>query len=281
MIIWLTSYPKSGNTWVRAFLAAYYHSKDGVFDFKLLEKIDQYPKAKYFDKKIDKPGEINQYWNSSQEKISIKKEIKIFKTHNSLLAINGNNFTSPKHTLGFIYIVRDPRNVLTSLKNHYDLEYEEAIDFMQNENKFIYDDRKKNQELDYANFQFLSSWSNHYKSWMNTNVFSKILIKYEDLILDPIKNFRNLVLYTNSLIKIDEKINEKKIQKCIETTNFELLKKKEENSGFPESVYSKKLKKNISFFNLGSRNQWNETVPKNLHKKINEIYKKDLEILGY
>ncbi|MDC0855606.1 sulfotransferase domain-containing protein [Candidatus Pelagibacter sp.] len=281
MIIWLTSYPKSGNTWVRAFLAAYYHSKDGVFDFKLLEKIDQYPKAKYFDKKIDKPGEINQYWNSSQEKISIKKEIKIFKTHNSLLAINGNNFTSPKHTLGFIYIVRDPRNVLTSLKNHYDLEYEEAIDFMQNENKFIYDDRKKNQELDYANFQFLSSWSNHYKSWMNTNVFRKILIKYEDLILDPIKNFRNLVLYTNSLIKIDEKINEKKIQKCIETTNFELLKKKEENSGFPESVYSKKLKKNISFFNLGSRNQWNETVPKNLHKKINEIYKKDLEILGY
>ena len=281
MIIWLTSYPKSGNTWVRAFLAAYYHSKDGVFDFKLLEKIDQYPKAKYFDKKIDKPGEINKYWNSSQEKISIKKEIKIFKTHNSLLAINGNNFTSPKHTLGFIYIVRDPRNVLTSLKNHYDLEYEEAIDFMQNENKFIYDDRKKNQELDYANFQFLSSWSNHYKSWMNTNVFRKILIKYEDLILDPIKNFRNLVLYTNSLIKIDEKINEKKIQKCIETTNFELLKKKEENSGFPESVYSKKLKKDISFFNLGSRNQWNETVPKNLHKKINEIYKKDLEILGY
>ena len=64
---------------------------------------------------------------------------------------------------------------------------------MQNENKFIYDDRKKNQELDYANFQFLSSWSNHYKSWMNTNVFRKILIKYEDLILDPIKNFRNLV----------------------------------------------------------------------------------------
>ena len=118
--------PKKWKYMVRAFLAAYYHSKDGVFDFKLLEKIDQYPKAKYFDKKIDKPGEINQYWNSSQEKISIKKEIKIFKTHNSLLAINGNNFTSPKHTLGFIYIVRDPRNVLTSLKNHYDLEYERS-----------------------------------------------------------------------------------------------------------------------------------------------------------
>ena len=53
MIIWLASYPKSGNTWIRAFLAAYYYSRDGIFDFKLLEKIDQYPKAKYFDKKIE------------------------------------------------------------------------------------------------------------------------------------------------------------------------------------------------------------------------------------
>ena len=278
MIIWLTSYPKSGNTWVRAFLAAYYHSKDGIFDFKLLEKIDQYPKAKYFDKKINKPGEINLYWNSSQEKISSTKEIKIFKTHSSLVAINGNNFTSPKHTLGVIYIVRDPRNVLTSLKNHYELEYGEAIEFMQNEKKFIYDSRGL---IDYANFQFLSSWSNHYKSWINTNEFKKKIIKYEDLIKDPGKNFKDLIIYINSLSKIDDKIDDKKIQNCIETTNFELLKKKEEDLGFPESILSSKSKKNITFFNLGSKNKWHEIVPKKWHKKINEIFKKDLKILEY
>ena len=281
MIIWLASYPKSGNTWIRAFLTAYYYSRDGIFNFKLLEKIDQYPKAKYFDKKIEKPGDINLYWNSSQEKISIKKEVKILKTHNSLLAINGNNFTSPKHTLGVIYIVRDPRNVLTSLKNHYDIGYNEAIEFMQNEKKYIYDNREENIKLDFANFQFLSSWSNHYKSWTNTSGFKKIVIKYEDLILDPTKNFRNLIIYVNSLLKKNDTIDDKKIKMCIETTNFELLKKKEESSGFPESVYSNKLKKNVTFFNLGFKNQWNEAVPKDLHKKINEIYKKDLEILGY
>ena len=281
MIIWLASYPKSGNTWIRAFLAAYYYSRDGIFDFKLLKKIDQYPKAKYFDKKIEKPGDISLYWNSSQEKISNKKEVKIFKTHNSLLAINKNNFTSTKHTLGVIYIVRDPRNVLTSLKNHYDIGYNEAIEFMQNERKYIYDNREENTKLDFANFQFLSSWSNHYKSWTNTSAFKKIVIKYEDLVSDPTKNFRNLISYVNSLIKKNDIIDDKKIQMCIETTNFELLKKKEESSGFPESVYSNKLKKNVTFFNLGFKNQWNEAVPKDLHKKINEIYKKDLEILGY
>lgn len=140
---------------------------------------------------------------------------------------------------------------------------------------------KKNNELDFANFQFLSSWSNHYRSWMNVNFSKKVVIKYEDLILDPFINFRNLVIYINSLTKTKDKIDDEKIQKCIETTNFELLRKKEKNSGFPESVYSVKLKKNITFFNLGSKNQWREIVPQDLHKKINEIYKKDLEILGY
>ena len=33
MIIWLASYPKSGNTWVRALLSAYLYSNDGSFSF--------------------------------------------------------------------------------------------------------------------------------------------------------------------------------------------------------------------------------------------------------
>ena len=74
MIIWLASYPKSGNTWVRSLLSAYYYSEDGNFSFELLKNIDQYPQKKYFDVKIDKPGEVNSYWDISQEKIIIKKK---------------------------------------------------------------------------------------------------------------------------------------------------------------------------------------------------------------
>ena len=278
MIIWLASYPKSGNTWVRSLLSAYYYSKNGNFNFELLKNIDVYPQQKYFDVKIDKPGEINSYWDISQEKIISKKKIKILKTHNSLLELNGKNFTKPQYTLGIIYIVRDPRNVITSLKNHYDLDYEQSLDFMLNEKKYIYDIREKN---DYADFHFLSSWSNHYKSWINNNLFKKIVIKYEDLENDTFKTLKNLIIYINSLFEVNEKIDEIKINNCIKTTSFEILKHKEKKEGFPENVYSKKTNKKIDFFNLGPKNKWRKVVPKAFHEKINNIFMEDLKNLKY
>ena len=278
MIIWLASYPKSGNTWVRSLLSAYYYSKNGNFNFELLKNIDVYPQQKYFDVKIDKPGEINSYWDISQEKIISKKKIKILKTHNSLLVLNGKNFTKPKYTLGTIYIVRDPRNVITSLKNHYDLDYEQSLDFMLNEKKYIYDIREKN---DYADFHFLSSWSNHYKSWINNNLFKKMVIKYEDLEKNTYKTLKNLITYINGLCQVNEKIDEIKINNCIKTTSFEILKHKEKKEGFSENVYSKKTKKKIDFFHLGSKNKWREIVPKEFQEKINNIFEKDLKNLKY
>ena len=278
MIIWLASYPKSGNTWVRSLLSAYYYSKNGNFNFELLKNIDVYPQQKYFDVKIDKPGEINSYWDISQEKIISKKKIKILKTHNSLLELNGKNFTKPQYTLGIIYIVRDPRNIITSLKNHYDLDYEQSLDFMLNEKKYIYDIREKN---DYADFHFLSSWSNHYKSWINNNLFKKMVIKYEDLENDTFKTLKNLIIYINSLFQVNEKIDKIKINNCIKTTNFEILKNKEKKEGFPENVYSKKKNKKIDFFNLGPKNKWRKVVPKALHEKINNIFREDLKNLKY
>ena len=200
------------------------------------------------------------------------------KTHNSLLALGGKNFTKPDYTLGIIYVVRDPRNVITSLKNHYDLDYQQSLDFMLNEKKYIYDVREKN---DYSDFHFLSSWSNHYKSWINNNLFKRIVIKYEDLEKNTYETLKNLINYINDLCKINEKIDEKKINNCIRTTSFEILKHKEKKEGFSENVYSEKTKKKIDFFHLGSKNKWKKIVPKELHEKINNVFKEDLKNLKY
>ena len=278
MIIWLASYPKSGNTWVRSLLSAYYFSENGNFDFELLKNINVYPQQKYFDVKINKPGEINSYWDISQKKIINRKKIIFLKTHNSLLALGGKNFTKPEYTLGIIYVVRDPRNVITSLKNHYDLNYEHSLDFMLNEKKFIYDIREKN---DYSDFQFLSSWSNHYKSWINNDLFKRIVIKYEDLEKNTYQTLKNLINFINPLCKINEEIDKKKINNCISSTSFEILKNKEKKEGFLENVYSEKKNKKIDFFHLGSKNKWREIVPKKFHEKINNIFKEDLKNLKY
>ena len=62
MIIWLASYPKSGNTWLRALLSSYYYSNNGIFQFDLLKKINQFPENFFFRiyKKL-----WNTYWHST------------------------------------------------------------------------------------------------------------------------------------------------------------------------------------------------------------------------
>ena len=207
MIIWIASYPKSGNTWVRSLISSYFFSKTGNFDFSLLKNISLYPGPKYFNSKIRKPGEVSLFWEVSQKNIIKNQKITFLKTHNAFVALNNRNFTTEKTTLGAIYIIRDPRNILSSLKNHYGFkDYNEALEFMTNKKKYIWDVRK---EKDFSGFQFLGSWSNHYKTWIENTKFKTLLLKYEDLENDCYSTSHKLIKYINLFFFLVQKINGK------------------------------------------------------------------------
>ena len=100
MIFWVASYPKSGNTWLRALLASYYYSNDGTFDQKLLKKIEQFPQKKNFsnfDYDQKKVADTSRFWIRAQELINLDKKLRFFKTHNILGGLNGNQFTNTKN----------------------------------------------------------------------------------------------------------------------------------------------------------------------------------------
>ena len=85
MIFWIASYPKSGNTWLRALISTYFFSKDGTFEDSLLKNIDQFPTKQYFknfnhDKKID--CDTCRYLIKDKKTINLNKNLKFFKTHN-------------------------------------------------------------------------------------------------------------------------------------------------------------------------------------------------------
>ena len=119
MIIWISSYPKSGNTYVRSFLSAYYYSKSGEFDFNLLLNIKQFPSERFANSKSYTFINAAENWINNQNIFFDKNKIFFLKTHNSLEPYFGNKFTTPMQTLGAIYIVRDPRNIVTSMCNHF------------------------------------------------------------------------------------------------------------------------------------------------------------------
>ncbi len=277
MIIWIASYPKSGNTWVRSIISSYFFSKTGNFDFSLLKNISLYPSPKYFKNKIYNPGEVSYFWEESQKKI-IQEQKEIFlKTHNALVAINNKNFTSEKTTLGAIYIVRDPRNILSSLKNHYDFkDYNETLEFMKNKKKYIWDLRRKN---DFSGFQFLGSWSDHYKSWTQNKNIKTLLVKYEDLEKDCYLTSHKLIKFILLLKGQKKMIDENKLFKSIETTKFDILRKKEIASGFDESIIINDKKK--SFFFQGPENKWQKNLPKEILLKAEREFKDDLNYFNY
>ena len=277
MIIWIASYPKSGNTWVRSIISSYFFTDTGDFDFNLLKNISLYPGPKYFKNKINKPGEVSLFWESSQKNIVSKEKQTFLKTHNALIALNNRLFTSEKTSLGAIYIVRDPRNILSSLKNHYDFkDYNEAFEFMKNKKKYIWDIRKNN---DYSGFQFLGSWQEHYKSWIKNQKFKTLLVKYEDLERDCYSTCLKLIQYILLLKGKESKVDEKKLFRSIESTKFDVLKKKEKDLGFDESIKVNDINK--SFFFLGPENKWQKKLPYDILIKVENEFQEDLKYFNY
>ena len=283
MIFWIASYPKNGNTWLRSLLSAYYFTKNGNFiNDKILKNIPQFPEKRYFtnfdyDKSL--PTSTAQFWIKAQEIINKEKKIKFFKTHNIYGSLNNTDFSNKYNSIGAVYIIRDPRNVLTSMMNHFEMNKDEALQFMLNEKKFTYDHFKKN---DYSDFQFISSWEKNYKSWIKNKDFPIKLIKYEDLLDQTFYVVKDLINFINKTCNLDHNFDKSKAQNAIETTSFEKLKKIENNHGFSESIKSKNRDKNkVPFFHLGPNNNWQKIFDPSFANKLNTIFKETLEELQY
>ncbi|MDB2601498.1 sulfotransferase domain-containing protein [Candidatus Pelagibacter ubique] len=283
MIFWIASYPKSGNTWLRALISAYYYSKDGVFNQNILKNIGQFPEKKYltgFNHNPNEVGDTAKFWIKAQEKINEDKKIRFFKTHNIFGAVNNSKFSNKQNSAGCIYIVRDPRNVITSIKNHYELDDNEALKWMINPKKFIYDVERVEQ-YGYSDFQFISSWSMNNKSWRVQKEIPIKIIRYEDLLKETYNVFKDVIEFINKTLHIKDKINKEKLKNSVRSTFFDKLKNDEKNNGFVEAVPSKISKEKIPFFNLGPDNDWKKILDKDQQIKLTDMFQGDLIELGY
>ena len=278
MIIWLASYPKCGNTWVRSFLSAYYFSNNGEFNFDLLKNIKQFPSVDFFPDKLNSVEEASANWLSAQKKMKQTKRVFFLKTHNVYGAYQGNNFTTPEYTLGVINIIRDPRNVITSLMNHYSISEDDAFNMLSSVHRNL---RDRNDKDNYATYSFISSWANNYNSWKMSKNIRRLLIKYEDLENDKEKTFYKIIEFINKIMGKKDIVDEEKLKKSILSTGFDILKKKEQEEGFNEAIYSVNEGKKKKFFNLGKDNDYKKLLKPETIGSIERLFENEMKELGY
>ena len=284
MIVWLASYPKSGNTWVRSFISSLIFTNNGEVDFNAMQKISQYPKRSHFTSLLGNLEDLNtlsENWIPSQKLINLDNKIRFFKTHHVMCNFGKNSFTNYKNTFGVIQIVRDPRNVITSILNFFNKKnYDEAKEFLFDEKKII--------GINLANFHkeklkdnniitLIASWKTHYNSWKN---FKKnyLLIKYENLINDPNQEFGKIRNYLETNLGL--RFSEEKFNYAIEANSFLNLKKIENSKGFSENAIMASKKK-VNFFNLGPENDYRNFLDSKTKESIENVFFNEMKELNY
>ena len=278
MIIWLASYPKSGNTFLRSLLASYFYSEDGTFEFEMLKNIKQFPINEIFDKigvDINDKYLVAKNYIKSQEEINKSKKLSFLKTHSSFCKMyNKFNFSDLKNSLGVIYIVRDPRNVVTSFAHHNSKSIENTFELLTND--LTIGNEKYDAEV------YLGSWNFNYNSWkIYKNSEKYLLVKYEDLVKNTKNVFIKILKFINDLSQNGKSIDEKKIEKVINQTNFSRMKNLEDEHGFEEAKVNHNTGQIVKFFNLGPKNDWKKTLDHNIKKKIENKFQKEMEEIGY
>ena len=287
-IFWISSYPKSGNTLVRAIICALFFSKDGNFQLNQLKHSSQFERrdrlnlVKEINKgdflNLDKLKTLSKYWLTLQEKVNLKidKGFGFMKSHSSYVSIFNNWFTSYNNTAGYIYIIRDPRDIAISWAKHAGVSIDDSINFMLDFNSCI-EWAQTNSELpdNIKPKTFLSSWDEHVLSWTNNNLdVPKLILKYEDLVYKKEEVVKIIVKFFEKNFSFKFNSNNDRITNIVESTSFEKLQSAESKYGFVEASSG-------IFFRKGKNNQWKNELNLQQITKLENKFRDFMNKFGY
>lgn len=270
-IIWLASYPKSGNTWVRTFLHNLLINADRPADLNELVKftIGDGNKVWYENvsgKSYDSftPEEAAVFIPKVQEAYARSRPDSVFvKTHNYLGKVFEIPLITPEVTAGAIYIIRNPLDVVISLSDHYGLVLDEGIEMLNNPEAFSAETELKVQD-------HLGSWSDHVKSWELMNNTMCHTMRYEDMLFKPEKTFAGVAKFLG--------LNppKQRLRRAIKFSSFGALQKQENERGFNE-----RSDKTEKFFRVGKAGQWKTALTSEQIDRIVAAHSEMMEKYGY
>jgi hypothetical protein len=249
-LVWLASYPKSGNTWLRAFLANYFIDSPVPVSINEMQKISfgdssapAYADLGRCDPRLLDPDQVAALRERHLERVSGRGKINFVKTHNANIRVGGRRLIPPRLTMAAIYLIRDPRDMVLSYADHFALDPDAAAAAIAAPGNRVPSNSR-------TVMQFLGNWSDHVRSWTRTREFRVLVLRYEDLLAAPAAQFEKV------LRLIGAPIDAAVLEQATRFASFEVLAAQEAADGFREKGATQDR-----FFRKGAAGQWRDALP--------------------
>ena len=269
-LVWLASYPKSGNTWLRAFMGNYFFAHDRPMPLEDVKRVSSGDSSgPHYTEITGKapadltPSEQMRARLTVLRRIAGQAPMSLVKTHAANAAVTGVPLIPPALTRLAIHVVRDPRDVLVSYADHFGQTLEEAAGTMARPTaRLLASDR--------VVAQYPGGWSQHTASWADARGFPVLCLRYEDMTADPERAFARVVEAMGA------PLDRVALREAIERSSFRSLAAMEAEGGFSEASPN-----SARFFRQGRAGGWRETVPGPLAKRVRANHRAMMRRFGY
>jgi hypothetical protein len=275
-IVWIASYPKSGNTWARAFLHNYVRLRNGESGEQDINEMARFStweldKKRYahflgFEPENEKHrNEIAATRHAVQQQIADTVEGLVFiKTHNCLVKDRGHPMINFAVTAGAIYVVRNPLDVAISYAHHAGASIDEAIARMGEKDV-------ENQGSDIAVYEVHGSWTQHVWSWTRNAHRALHVVRYEDMLADPRRAFGAITEH----LRLTS--TRRHLLRAIDQSSFARLQAQEREKGFRERPPNA----DQNFFREGRAGQWKEVLTRAQIDRVVRDHGEQMQRFGY
>jgi hypothetical protein len=256
-LVWLASYPKSGNTWLRAFLANYFIDGLEPVSINDMQKISfgdssapAYADLGRCNPAILSPGQVVALRERHLERVSRNAPVNFVKTHNAHIRITGRWLIPARLTRAAVYIIRDPRDMVLSYADHFALVPARAAAAIASPKNHVPTNSR-------TVMQFFGNWSDHVRSWVRAKDFKVLVLRYEDLLADPAAQFEKVLRLIGAPVDPDM------LAQATRFSSFDVLAAQEAATGFREKGGTQ-----ARFFRKGVSGQWRGALPGDIVERI-------------
>ncbi len=270
-IVWLASYPKSGNTWLRLFLANYLLNRSTPMPINEVHRIgmgDAVGKA--YRMVAGGPFDATDPHQTLALRPAVLRrvvangaQVNLLKTHSYVGKARGIELIPGHLTRSAIYVVRNPLDMVVSYARHYGNSTDFTAGAIARRDNGIAGGNG-------AVPQFLGNWSDHVRSWTRCRDFPILVLRYEDLLADPAAGF------TRALEHLGVPVEPERLARAVRFSSFEELRRQEETTGFVERSDQQER-----FFDSGRSGRWREELPAEVAERIRYDHARVMRELGY